>query len=57
VHLVDFDRGELRDPAGGSWRAATLERLERSLRKVTRESPERFGAEQWAWFHEGYGHR
>lgn len=52
VHVVDFDRGALRRP--GAWREATLERLERSLRKITRDSPAHFRAEQWAWFREGY---
>ena len=59
VHLVDFDRSELR-PAGAAssaLRAANLERLERSLRKVTHAAPERFGAEHRAWLHEGYGAR
>lgn len=58
VHLVDFDRGVLREPGGTpAWREANLERLERSLRKVTRESPGRFGAPQWSAFRAGYDAR
>lgn len=33
LHLIDFDRGELRAPARG-WQRANLARLRRSLRKV-----------------------
>ena len=32
VHLLDFDRGRLRDP--GIWRQKNLARLHRSLRKI-----------------------
>lgn len=32
VYLLDFDRGAVRKP--GSWRQATLSRLQRSLRKI-----------------------
>jgi 3-deoxy-D-manno-octulosonic acid kinase len=54
VHLVDFDRGLLRAAGAGTWRERNLERFERSLRKVTRGTPERFGPEQWALVREGY---
>ena len=33
LHLIDFDRGRVRDPAEG-WRLANLARLQRSLRKL-----------------------
>jgi 3-deoxy-D-manno-octulosonic acid kinase len=46
VYLLDFDRGRI--APRGSWEAAVLARLQRSLVKVTAELPgERFGAEQW----------
>lgn len=37
VHVLDFDRGRIR-PQDTAWRHANLERLERSLQKVTRET-------------------
>lgn len=33
VYLLDFDRGDIR--AGGAWQASNLERLHRSLRKIS----------------------
>ena len=46
LSLVDFDRCRLRAP--GAWRDANLQRLRRSLRKVTVGLPaERFRAADW----------
>jgi 3-deoxy-D-manno-octulosonic acid kinase len=46
VYVLDFDRGCLRER--GPWEQAVLERLQRSLRKVTAGLPsDRFGEEQW----------
>jgi len=47
VHLIDFDRGEIRAP--GDWTERNWRRLRRSLDKVSRTLPAgRFGEEQWA---------
>jgi len=46
VYVLDFDRGRIRER--GTWEQAVLERLQRSLRKVTVELPaDRFGEPQW----------
>jgi 3-deoxy-D-manno-octulosonic acid kinase len=46
VYVLDFDRGRIRERGG--WERTVLERLQRSLRKVTAGRPHgRFGAEQW----------
>jgi 3-deoxy-D-manno-octulosonic acid kinase len=46
VYVLDFDRGRVRER--GAWEHAVLERLHRSLRKVTLELPQdRFGDAQW----------
>jgi 3-deoxy-D-manno-octulosonic acid kinase len=46
VYVLDFDRGCLRER--GAWEQSVLERLQRSLRKVTVGlPPDRFGDEQW----------
>jgi 3-deoxy-D-manno-octulosonic acid kinase len=46
VYVVDFDRGRVR--ARGPWEQAVLERLQRSLRKVTaRLPPGRFDDAAW----------
>lgn len=52
VHLVDLDRGRLRRP--GPWQHRNLRRLQRSLHKVTRGLPERWGAPQRAQLLQGY---
>jgi len=52
VHLVDFDRGRLR--RAGSWQHRNLRRLQRSLRKLTRGLPGRWGAPEWAQLLQGY---
>jgi len=46
VYVLDFDRGCVRER--GAWEQSVLERLQRSLRKVTAGlPPDRFGHEQW----------
>lgn len=46
VYVVDFDRGRIR--ARGRWEQRVLDRLRRSLVKVTRDLPAgRFGETQW----------
>jgi 3-deoxy-D-manno-octulosonic acid kinase len=47
VYVLDFDRGRIRPR--GAWERAVLERLQRSLRKVTADlPPDRFDAAAWA---------
>jgi 3-deoxy-D-manno-octulosonic acid kinase len=54
VSVIDFDRGRLRAP--GSWQQGNLQRLHRSLLKVTRGFPaDRFSPLQWSWFVAAYG--
>jgi 3-deoxy-D-manno-octulosonic acid kinase len=54
VSVIDFDRSRLRAP--GSWQRRNLQRLHRSLLKVTHElPPERFSPLQWSWFMAAYG--
>jgi 3-deoxy-D-manno-octulosonic acid kinase len=46
VYVLDFDRGRIRPR--GAWERAVLERLQRSLRKVTADlPPDRFDAAAW----------
>jgi 3-deoxy-D-manno-octulosonic acid kinase len=46
VHVLDFDRGRIRPR--GTWEQAVVERLQRSLRKVTAGlPPDRFDAAAW----------
>jgi tRNA A-37 threonylcarbamoyl transferase component Bud32 len=53
VSVVDFDRGRLR--TAGSWQQHNLQRLHRSLLKVsTGLPPERFSPLQWSWFLAAY---
>jgi 3-deoxy-D-manno-octulosonic acid kinase len=53
VYLLDFDRGRIR--ARGSWEAAVLARLRRSLDKIARERRDvRFGEDDWRRLLEGY---
>lgn len=58
VSVIDFDRGRLRLPPSrrrAAWATGNLERLKRSLAKITRELPsDRFSAREWQWLHEGY---
>jgi len=54
VTVIDFDRGRLRPP--GAWSSRNMQRLRRSLAKVSRElPPDRYRAQNWDWFMEGYG--
>jgi 3-deoxy-D-manno-octulosonic acid kinase len=58
VSVIDFDRGRLRPP--GAWSARNLQRLRRSLAKVSREMPSgarapRYSDETWEWLMAGYG--
>jgi 3-deoxy-D-manno-octulosonic acid kinase len=53
VRVIDFDRGRLR--AQGRWTAQNLQRLRRSLVKISRDLPsERFSDENWNWLMAGY---
>jgi 3-deoxy-D-manno-octulosonic acid kinase len=52
VWLLDFDRGQLRAP--GTWCAANLARLQRSLRKLADGGAGRFPPDSWAALMEGY---
>ena len=53
VSVIDFDRGRLR--TAGSWQQRNLQRLHRSLIKVTATLPaERFSPLQWSWFMAAY---
>jgi 3-deoxy-D-manno-octulosonic acid kinase len=46
VYLIDFDRGRIR--SRGAWEQRVLERLKRSLEKVSRQRPAvHFGADEW----------
>jgi 3-deoxy-D-manno-octulosonic acid kinase len=48
VYVLDFDRGRIRER--GAWEQAVLQRLRRSLEKVTAGlPPDRFSATQWQW--------
>jgi 3-deoxy-D-manno-octulosonic acid kinase len=52
IHLIDFDKGELRPLTSGrtSWKGKTVDRLKRSLNKAYGEELER----EWQFFLEGY---
>lgn len=53
VYVLDFDRGRVR--TRGGWEGAVLERLRRSLHKVTTGLPAgRFDAAAWQWLMQGY---
>lgn len=52
VYVLDFDKGCIRER--GAWEQAVLQRLRRSLEKVTAELPaDRFGEPQWQSLLEG----
>jgi 3-deoxy-D-manno-octulosonic acid kinase len=54
VYVLDFDRGRIRPR--GAWEQSVLERLRRSLRKVTAGlPPDRFDASAWAALLAGLG--
>lgn len=52
IHLIDFDKGELRSltPYQAFWKGNTVDRLKRSLNKAYGEELER----EWQFFLEGY---
>lgn len=61
VSVIDFDRGRLRAPGG--WAAGNLQRLRRSLDKISRglrvdgsdaQGPDAFSAQAWEWLLAGY---
>jgi 3-deoxy-D-manno-octulosonic acid kinase len=53
VCVIDFDRGRLR--ARGRWMRGNLQRLRRSLDKVSRDLPPgRFSDAAWGWLVSGY---
>lgn len=55
VSLIDFDRGRLRPP--GAWKARNLQRLHRSLRKISAQLPvDRFTTATWNRLVSGYAH-
>lgn len=48
VYVLDFDKGRIR--ARGAWEQSVLQRLRRSLEKVTAGLPAgRFGEREWQW--------
>jgi 3-deoxy-D-manno-octulosonic acid kinase len=56
VYVLDFDRGRYRAP--GTWQAANLARLRRSLDKLARQSKSFFCTEDdWVALGEGYDQR
>src|SRR5271165_4106451 len=55
VSVIDFDRGTVRPP--GAWKARNLQRLHRSLRKISAHLPAgRFTTTAWNWLVAGYAH-
>ena len=53
VSVIDFDRGQLRQP--GVWQARNLSRLRRSLLKIAAALPsDRFTAASWKYLMSGY---
>jgi 3-deoxy-D-manno-octulosonic acid kinase len=53
VSVIDFDRGRLRAP--GAWSLRNLQRLRRSLAKISRDLPPgRFSDATWDWLMAGY---
>jgi 3-deoxy-D-manno-octulosonic acid kinase len=54
VSVIDFDRGRMRLP--GHWALENLQRLRRSLEKISRQLPaDRWPAPAWGWLMSGYG--
>jgi 3-deoxy-D-manno-octulosonic acid kinase len=53
VSVIDFDRGRLRGQ--GTWALRNLQRLQRSLAKISRGlPPDRYSSQIWDWFMAGY---
>jgi len=56
IFLLDFDRGRFRGP-GGNWHQSNLDRLHRSLTKISGPDGEhriRFSPREWGWLLDGY---
>jgi len=53
IFLLDFDRGRIM-PGAGPWRERNLERLHRSLTKISGKGAIRFGGTEWETLREGY---
>lgn len=56
IFLLDFDRGRFRGP-GGRWRQSNLDRLHRSLTKISEPdapNPIHFSPREWSWLLDGY---
>jgi hypothetical protein len=52
--VIDFDRGRVRER--GAWTVHNLQRLHRSLAKISRQlPPDRFSGETWECLLAGYG--
>lgn len=52
AHIIDFDRGYFRP--GQGWKQDNLDRLKRSLVKVTKTRDRGFGGQEWQWLLGGY---
>ena len=56
VSVIDFDRGRLRRAPPCRWALGNLQRLRRSLDRISRGLPaERWTAPAWEWLMAGYG--
>lgn len=53
IFLLDFDRGRIM-PGAGAWQRRNLERLHRSLTKISSTGGIRFGETEWGAVLEGY---
>lgn len=53
IFLLDFDRGRIRT-GGGRWRQGNLDRLHRSLTKISTDGSMRYSDRDWRWLLEGY---
>jgi 3-deoxy-D-manno-octulosonic acid kinase len=53
LFLLDFDRGRMMSRRG-SWRKRNLDRLQRSLRKISRDGSCEFSDREWNWVLTGY---
>lgn len=53
IFLLDFDRGRIRSDRQ-RWRESNLERLHRSLTKISADGAVEFGAAEWEWLMAGY---
>jgi len=56
VYLLDFDRGRIM-PGRGAWQQRNLQRLHRSLVKISSNGGISFGDAEWAMLLAGYGSR